>query len=369
MSDTVQTPGGDQKPRLRGLAGAVAYFLLVGLGVVGVYMLFPPESPSDAVPETEATSTTSSTSTTTLPQPTVVVDTSSPGSGDEPVADAAAIIIPSVVHVQTPGGVGSGVIYSEGGIIVTAAHIIRDAEDVRVRFYNGEQADGTVIGIATEVDIAVIQVNRTGLAAATFSVERPRVGQLAIAVGSPFTLESTVTAGIISAVDRANCDDNGLCLSMIQTDAAINPGNSGGALVNRHGHVVGINVSIFSQTGSNEGVGFAIPSETVIAYAEGIIAGAPIEAGFLGVRGGYSPGDQAGALITEVLAGTAAEEAGVMVNDVVIFLEGVSIQGIDDLAAQVRRHQPGQTVMLVLIREGTEMTVEVTLGEAPEESG
>ncbi|MDX1469675.1 MAG: PDZ domain-containing protein, partial [Acidimicrobiia bacterium] len=178
-------------------------------------------------------------------------------------------------------------------------------------------------------------------------------------------LESTVTAGIISAVDRTNCTDGELCLSMLQTDAAINPGNSGGALVNRYGEVVGINVSIFSQSGSNEGVGFALPSETVINYVDDIVAGRPLETAFLGVRGGFSPGDRAGALITAVDPGTGAEEAGLMVEDVVISLDGVIVQGIDDLAAQVRAHRPGDTVTLVLIRDGVEMSINVTLGVRP----
>ena len=339
------------KTRLRGILSTLVYFTVVGLIVTGVYLLSPDRSASEEVPAGTAT---------TLPEP---IDVEAPGFvfGEEPIADAAQVILPSVVHIQTPNGVGSGVIYSQDGLIVTAAHIVEGHDIVRVRFFDGEQVDGTVLGTAPEVDIAVIKVEKANLQPAFFNQEKPRVGQLAIAVGSPFTLESTVTAGIISAVDRANCDD-GRCTSMLQTDAAINPGNSGGALVNRSGEVVGLNVSIFSQSGANEGVGFAVPSETVIAYTEGIVAGAPLEAAFLGIRGAFASGGQAGALITEVFPGTAAEAAGMMVDDVVIALDGVLVQGIDDLAAQVRAHQPGDTVGMVLLRGGDQMTIQVTLG-------
>lgn len=341
------------KSRTRGILSTLAYFTVVGLVVAGVYLLSPDTGSTDDEPEAVG-------SPTTLLEP-IDVEVPSFVPGEEPIADAAQIILPSVVHIQTPNGLGSGVIYSQDGLIVTAAHIVEGFDTVRVRFFDGEQVDGTVLGTAPEVDIAVIKVARSDLHPASFNLEKPRVGQLAIAVGSPFTLESTVTAGIISAVDRANCDD-GRCTSMLQTDAAINPGNSGGALVNRDGQVIGVNVSIFSQTGANEGVGFAVPSRTVIAYTEGIVAGTPLEAAFLGVRGEFASGGQAGALITQVMPGTAAEAAGVMVDDVVIAFDGVLVQGIDDLAAQVRAHRPGDMVGMVLLRGGDEMTIEVTLG-------
>ncbi len=339
----------EPKSRLRGVLASIAYFTAVGAVVVGIYLLSPALSGDDA------------SSTPSLGDPEVTSSDRGALSGEEPVADAAEVILPSVVHIQTENGLGSGIIYSAEGLIVTAAHIVQDHDTVRVRFYNGDQVDGTVLGTSPDVDIAVIRVEASGIQPAVFSLDKPRVGQMAIAVGSPFTLESTVTAGIISAVDRSFCDD-GMCSSMIQTDAAINPGNSGGALVNRHGEVVGLNVSIFSQSGANDGVGFAVPSETVIAYADGIVSGTPLQAAFLGVRGHYATGDRAGALIMEVFDGTAAADAGVMVDDVVISVNGVGVQGIDDLAAQVRAYQPGDTVLMVLIRDGEEMTLEITLG-------
>lgn len=341
-----------------GIWSAIAYFAGVAALVAGIWWVAGPDSTvPEAAPET---------TTTTLDD--VGGDASDDDQGGEPIADAAEVILPSVVRIDTETGVGSGVIYDSAGFIITAAHVVSGEETVRVRFQDGEQVTGTVLGAATDVDIAVIEVDKTGLPAAEFTTEKPRVGQMAVAVGSPWGLQSTVTAGIISAVDQtANCGVNTGCASLVQTDAAINPGNSGGALVDRHGRVVGINVSIFTSSGANDGVGFAVPSEIALEYAESIVSGEPIETAFLGVQGGQAEGERAGALITEVFPDTAAADAGIQVDDVVIFLDGVEIQSILDLQAQVRAHQPGETVELLLIRDGEEITVEVVLGTRPDD--
>ncbi|HEX6219828.1 MAG TPA: trypsin-like peptidase domain-containing protein [Acidimicrobiia bacterium] len=341
-----------ERRQLPGWLSAVLFFGAVALLVAGIMLVYPNASGgSEAADES---------TTTTAP----AVDVSAPAftPGDEPIADAAAVILPSVVHIQTTGGVGSGVIYDSDGLIVTAAHVVDGSDTVRVRFSDGEQVEGTVIGRAEEVDIAVIEVDRAGLTAATFATEKPRVGQAAIAVGSPWGLESTVTAGIISAVDQTNCAIN-TCASMVQTDAAINPGNSGGALVDRAGHVVGINVSIFSTSGANDGVGFAVPADIATTYANGIISGEPIETALLGVTGAnVNTEGQAGALITGVTPGSGAEEAGLVSEDVVIGFDGVPILGIGDLQAQVRAHQPNETVEIIILRDGEQQTLTVTLG-------
>lgn len=304
------------------------------------------------------------TTTTTVP-----FDESEEAFGEEPVADAAEIILPSVVHIQTSRGVGSGVIISEDGLIITAAHVLDGEEEVTVRFDDGEQVMGTVLGTSPpEVDIGVVQVDRTGLTPATFASEKPRVGQLAVAVGSPWNLEATVTSGIVSAVDRASCAFSG-CVATVQTDAAINPGNSGGALVDRQGDVIGINVSIFTRTGGNDGVGFAIPSDIALRYAESIVSGEPLETAFLGVMGGPAAGSQAGALITEVVPGSAADEAGIQVDDVIISLDGVAVRSQQDLGAQVRAHQPGDTVEVMVLRGDEEQVrLQVTLGARDQET-
>jgi len=291
--------------------------------------------------------------------------------GEEPIADAAAVILPSVVQIQTgtgPGsGVGSGVIYDAGGLILTAAHVVQGNERVTVRFADGEQVEGVVLGGTDGADVAVIQVDRTGLPAAELALdEDPQVGQLAIALGSPWGLQGTVTAGIVSAVDQA-IPSGGSARAVLQTDAAINPGNSGGPLVDRDGRVLGINVSIFSLSGANDGVGFAVPIDIAHDIAERLVAGEEIEGAFLGVRLGVVESGQAGAVITEVTPGSAADEGGLEVGDLVVEIEGARVLSPADLAAQVQTHQPDSSVDLVVIRDGEEMTLSVTLGERPDD--
>lgn len=352
--------------RLPGWLSAVLFFGAVALVVAGTIWVYPE-------PSTEATADETTTTSTTTPED---VDVALPTGGAEPVADAAQVILPSVVYIQTQSGVGSGVVYDQGHIM-TAAHVVQGSETVRVRFTDGTQVTGTVLGTAApDVDIAVIEVDRDDLTPASFVTEKPRVGQMAVAVGSPWGLESTVTAGIVSAVDQTNCSippgsDQFSCAAMVQTDAAINPGNSGGPLVNREGRVLGINVSIFTDSGANDGVGFAVPADIATTYAEAIVSGEPIETAFLGVSlsGDVATEGQAGAVIDEVFEGSGAETAEIQPGDVIIALDGVPVRGGDDLQAQVRAHQPGETVDLLVIRDDEEITITATLGVNTEEVG
>lgn len=288
---------------------------------------------------------------------------------DEPIANAAAIIIPSVVQIQSQGGVGSGVIYDADGLILTAAHVVAGEDTVIVRFNDGEEIEGTVLGGTSGADVAVVQVDRSGLPAADLALDQdPVVGQMAIAVGSPWGLQGTVTAGIISAVDQS-IPSAGSARAVLQTDAAINPGNSGGPLVDRQGRVLGINVSIFSLSGANDGVGFAVPIDVAGDIAEQVVAGDSIETAFLGVSLGNVESGQAGALIAEVTPGSAADMAGIEVGDLVISIDGVQVQGREDLAAQVQTHRPGTSVEIVFIRDGEQLTFDVTLDQRPDDLG
>jgi S1-C subfamily serine protease len=293
--------------------------------------------------------------------------------GDEPVADAAAVIMPSVVQIQTgsgpESGVGSGVIYDSNGLILTAAHVVEGQDTVTVRFADGEQVEGTVVGGTAGADVAVVEVDRTGLPAAKLALEdEPQVGQMAIAVGSPWGLQGTVTAGIISAVDQA-IPQGGTARAVLQTDAAINPGNSGGPLVDREGRVIGINVSIFSLSGANDGVGFAVPIDVAHDIAERVVAGEEIQSAYLGVSLGVVETGQAGALVEEVTPGTGADDAGLEPGDLVVSIDGAPVQSGGDLAAQIQTHQPGDTVDLEVVRDGQQVTVSVTLGERPTNLG
>jgi serine protease Do len=195
--------------------------------------------------------------------------------------------------------------------------------------------------------------------------DEPNEGQMAIAVGSPWGLQGTVTAGIISAVDQA-IPSGASARAVLQTDAAINPGNSGGPLVDREGRVLGINVSIFSLSGANDGVGFAVPIDVAHDIAERVVAGEEIEGAFLGVSIGMVESGRAGAVITELTPGGAADQAGLEIDDLVVEIDGAPVQRPADLAAQVQTHQPGDTVGVVVIRDGEELTLTVTLGQRPE---
>ncbi|MGI9649326.1 MAG: S1C family serine protease, partial [Acidimicrobiia bacterium] len=250
------------------------------------------------------------TTTTDIPTTSLVANTSPPPvatipgpTGDlEPVAAAAAAITPAVVRLDTSLGTGSGVIYDADGYILTAAHVVGDASTVAVRFADGSNSTGTVLGADDTTDVAVVSIDPELVpAVARLALGADlTVGQTAVAVGSPFELDQTVTSGIISAVDRIVNK-----VSMVQTDAAINPGNSGGPLVDLQGRVLGINDVIFTLSDDNAGVGFAISIDLAKIVADQITAGEPVALALLGVGVVPSAAGDAGALIQTVESGTA----------------------------------------------------------------
>jgi S1-C subfamily serine protease len=319
-------------------------------------------------PPTTATTVSTSPATpgTTVPPP--VVTAPSLPEGDEPVADIAAAILPSMVQIElgqgANAGLGSGVIYDPDGLVMTAAHVVDGYSTVTVRLFDGTRLQGTVVGADKVNDIGVVSVDRTGLQAAALAVdEQLRVGQLAVAIGSPWGLESTVTAGIVSAVDRPIQGNDGAVQNMIQTDASINPGNSGGALVDRDARVIGINVSIFTDTGSSEGVGFAVPIDRAYRVAQALAGGGQLASGFLGIQGDDAPvGSNPGTLITDVTPGTAADAAGLRAGDLITEINGDPVSGIGQLAGEIRSYEAGQDITLTVIRDGKTISVTVTLG-------
>jgi S1-C subfamily serine protease len=235
---------------------------------------------------------------------------------------------------------------------------------VTVLLSDGSRQAGVVLGSDTVNDIAVIQLDRTGLPAAALALDQEiRVGQLAVAVGSPWGLDSTVTAGIVSAVGRPVLASDGGAVGMIQTDAAINPGNSGGALVDRGGRVIGINVSIFTESGANDGVGFAVPITRAFAVAEAIAAGEEFVPGFLGITGDDAPvGETPGAVVASLQPTQAAAEAGIEAGDVIIAVNDRQVLSLEDLAAMVRDYRAGTVVTLTILRGGDQLDIEVALG-------
>ena len=294
-------------------------------------------------------------------------------AGDEPVAAVAKALLPTVVELtvqtQQGDGLGSGVIYDKNGYILTAAHVVQGADRVTVRLADGTRLDGEVLGTDQANDVGVVKVDRSNLPAAPLAVDVPlQVGQLAVAIGSPFRLEGSVTAGVVSATNRILQDQAGQSgREVIQTDAPINPGNSGGVLADREGRVIGINSAIRSDGASNGniGIGFAVPIDIAARSATAIVEDKPVQTGFLGVSSEDPTSGRGGALIQDVTAGTPAAKAGLQVGDLVVELDGQAVTGTDDLVGRIRDHRPGDRVTLKLVRDGKEQTVTATLADRP----
>ena len=299
------------------------------------------------------------------------VDLALPNESDEPVATVAETVAPSVVRIDTATGTGSGIIYDQNGSVVTNAHVVLGSETVEVQLADGTRATGKVLGSDPAVDIAILQIQENlNFRKATFAtLDTVRVGQLAVAIGSPFGLEQSVTAGIVSAVNRAvptlNIENGSrTVLEMIQTDAPINPGNSGGALVDRQGRVVGMNTLIRTDGNveGNLGVGFAIPTDTIFLVTERLITGESLENGFLGISGQDPTIGRAGALVIEVVNGSPADQSGLQEGDLIIAVDGSPVLGMSELAARIRLTSPGTMVAIDIVRSGEEIVLNVVLG-------
>ena len=267
-------------------------------------------------------------------------------------------------------GQGSGIIYDASGHILTNAHVVGEAKEVRVQFADGTRAEGTVVGTAPAIDVALVKVDvDIALTPAVFADRSTvEVGQLAVAVGSPFGLQQSVTSGIVSAVGRAVREGTGesAFVEMIQTDAPINPGNSGGALANRFGQVIGMN-TLIQTDGSigNIGLGFAIPSDIALNIAQRILAGESTELGFLGVSGTDPEMGQPGALVLEVHEDTPAERAGLMVGDLIVVIDNEVVSTFTELAAKIQFRAPGTEAELEVVRDGEQITLTVIIGALP----
>ena len=289
--------------------------------------------------------------------PTIKVD-----PAVEPVAYAASVVSPSVVQIDVSGGLGSGVVY-EPNRIMTNAHVVGTSRNVTVRAASGKTYQGRVIGTDTGTDIAVVQVDGLDLPVATLATEKPYVGQLTVAVGSPYGLTQTVTSGIVSALNRPVDNDKGVVVNMVQTDASINPGNSGGALANRSGQIIGINTAIFSQTGENTGIGFAIPISTAKRAADKLAAGQTVTRAGLGLTGpSQSRSSESGAYVQSVTPGGAADQAGIKAGDIIVSVDGLPIQTFNDLRGTISAYSPGDSVTVGVLRDGSTKDIKVTLG-------
>jgi serine protease Do len=318
--------------------------------------------------------------------------TSSERFGGSPAEAVAAMTGPSVVNVQVSGvstspffgsqpyeGVGSGVIYTADGYIITNAHVVtqneRLADEVEVTFSSGETVSATIVATDSFTDIAVIEVDRTGMPAATFAIDSiPTLGEYAIAIGSPLDYSNSVTLGIVSGLGRSieNAGSTAL-VDLIQTDAAISPGNSGGALVDEEGRVIGINVAYLPpNTTGAENIGFAIPAATAARVADELIANGRASHAYLGVnyvsvtralQRQYGLSRDAGVLITALDPQGPAAGAGLKQGDILLEMEGTPIVSETDMILILRDLRPGDSVPVTVDREGETFDLSITVGE------
>ncbi len=294
-----------------------------------------------------------------------------PGEQDEP-------------EMGPPGGPprpdmsgGSGVVIDPNGYIVTNNHVIDRASDIKVYLHNKKEYPAKVIGADPKTDLAVIKIEATGLSFLKWGdYEKLQVGDIVLAVGSPFGLSQTVTMGIISALGRGNV---GIAdyEDFIQTDASINPGNSGGALVNMKGDLIGINTAIFSRTGGNEGIGFAVPVSIVKNISESLIKTGKVVRGWLGVgiqeitpdlAKAFKTKEQRGALVSDVNEQGPALKAGVQRGDVIVEFDGKEIQSVSELRNRVAQTTVGANIRLKVIRDGQEKLLTINIGERPSDA-
>ena len=338
-----------------------------------------------------------------LPSPTVFVAAPAPAgsaAGPAGMAAAARAAAPAVVSIVTSKaprfnphagdprfepflgprgsepqtGLGSGVIVSPEGYLLTNHHVVEGADEIEVLLPDGRQLQARVVGTDPETDLAVLKVQAERLSVITFGQSAElHVGEPVLAIGNPFNVGQTVTAGIVSALGR-----NQLGLStfenFIQTDAAINPGNSGGALVNAAGQLVGINTAIFSRSGGSMGIGFAIPADTAREVMEALIQDGRVTRGWIGVEARDMSPEFAesfglpvtqGALVTGVLQGGAADRAGIRPGDVVVMIDDAPVANMAQMLARVAALRPGTEVSFKVQRGTQALSLRTVVAQRP----
>jgi Do/DeqQ family serine protease len=281
---------------------------------------------------------------------------------------------------QRERGLGSGVIVTNSGYILTNNHVVEKATTLKVTLADGRKLTGKVVGADPQTDVAVVKINADNLPTLPFAnSDSARVGDLCFAIGNPFGEEHTVTMGIVSAKNRV-LQRQTYIQNFIQTDAAINPGNSGGALINARGQMIGMNTMIltggssFGEEGGNIGIGFAVPSNLAKSVMDQIMKTGKVSRGYMGVTlqplttdlaQQFGLKDSHGAIVGDVTSGGPGDKAGLKQGDVITAIDGKHVDGADDLTMDVISHAPGSTVTLDVVRNGKPMQISVTLGQRP----
>ena len=275
--------------------------------------------------------------------------------------------------VQKVSSLGSGVIVSSDGYILTNHHVVEGADEIELALNDGRRLSARIVGVDPETDLAVLKTDAKGLPAITFAPpDKARVGDLVLAIGNPFGVGQTVTSGIVSALGRSHMGIN-TYENFIQTDAAINPGNSGGALVDSNGHLIGVNTAIFSRSGGNLGIGFAIPASVARSVMESIIATGTVTRGWIGVELQHVPPSHEptggkgirGVPVANVMPSSPASQAGIRRGDVLTAIEGKPVRDTATLLDTVAALKPGSQARMTVLRDHAEMEVRVTVGRRP----
>jgi putative serine protease PepD len=317
----------------------------------------------------------STSSTTTVVRETAVGAAANASTAPLSVANVYKRAAPGVVEITVTTGSsplggsaqaqGSGFVYDSDGHIVTNDHVVDGATSVSVRLANGARYSATVVGTDPSTDLAVIKIDAPAAQLHPLTVADSStlvVGSPVVAIGSPFGLEGTITSGIISSLHREiEAPNNFTIEDAIQTDAAINHGNSGGPLLDLSGRVIGVNAQIKSDSGGNEGVGFAVPSSTVRTIVSELLQKGSVQHAYLGV----SLSANGSARIEAISPGEAAQKAGLQAGDVVIKIDGATVTSGSQLRGAIDGHKPGDKVRITVRRSGSEKTVTVTLGTRP----
>ena len=313
---------------------------------------------------TVTTTTTASSGSTAVAGATTSSDAKTVG---EVYKTASEGVVDLIVTTAQGEAEGSGFVVDAKGDIVTNAHVVDGATSVSVTFSDGTKAKASVVGTDTATDLAVVRVS--GVSASKLhpltlgDSDDVEVGDGVLAIGSPFGLSETLTTGIVSALDRTITSPSNTTIGgAIQTDASINHGNSGGPLLNQDGQVIGVNAQIESDSGGNDGVGFAIPSDTVRTVAAALIAGEAVQHPQLGVQ--IEDGTSGGVKLAAVTAGGAAAEAGLKAGDTITAIDGQAVSDADALASLIASHQPGDELKVAYARDGASRTATAKLGTA-----
>jgi serine protease DegQ len=346
-----------------------------------------------------------------LAEPIVALREVAPGIGTGPAqasyADAAQKAMPAVVNVfsskdgslppdprakdplfhyffgdknnrkqqeQPASNLGSGVIVSSEGYILTNQHVVDGADQIEIALADGRTTNAKVIGVDPETDLAVLKVNMTNLPTITLGrMDQTRVGDVVLAIGNPFGVGQTVTMGIVSALGRNHLGINTF-ENFIQTDAAINPGNSGGALVDVNGNLLGINTAIYSRSGGSLGIGFAIPVSTARSVLESIITTGSVTRGWIGVEPqdvtpeiaeSFGLEQKSGAIVAGVLKNGPADRAGIKPGDILVSVDGQDITDTTRLLNLIAQIKPGSNAKIHLVRKNHEMDLDVMIGKRP----